>query len=338
MIRTESVHTVPLIRLSSINPFLLELISREIDARPLLQQLGLPTQIPASSDLFVSALSIYELVESAARLAGDPYFGARLGANLDLSGWEPIAEAAESAGTVGELLNRFIVNLQKHASSIQYAIETVGNRCTFTSVRLAEPPSIPAQNDAFYLGFMSKLMRSATGHQWQPSSVLVTVSDPAVIPSEFQELRISKGGYRGVKFSFPAEWLFEKFEQSSFAVRAALPTNSYAPHSLVESVRIAVEPHIHEDDLTVGKAADLCGLEKRHLSRRLKNKGTTLAKEITRLREARASKALAETNTRIADIGMAIGFKDPTVFSRAFKNWTGQSPQAFRREHKTNTS
>ncbi len=108
MIRTESIHSVPLIRLSSINPFLLELISREIDAQPLLQQLGLPTQIPASSELFVSALSIYELVESSARLAGDPYFGARLGANLDLSGWEPIAEAAGSAGTGGELLKRFI--------------------------------------------------------------------------------------------------------------------------------------------------------------------------------------------------------------------------------------
>jgi AraC-like DNA-binding protein len=334
MLRTDSIAGVPLIRLSSINPFLQELVARGLNPRSLLEELGLPGQIPASSELFVAAPSIYKIVENSARVANDRYFGARLGAKIDLLDWEPIAEAADSAANVGELLNRFILSLKQHASSVQYSVETLGERSTFQMQRVLAPDFPPAQNDAFYLGFMSKLMRSATGDCWRPEKVLVTMSDPAAAPPEFADICIVRGNHHGFQFAFPTEWLFASFERSTFAVRARLTAESLAPHSLLESVRIAIEPHIHEYDLTVGKAADFCGLEKRHLSRRLRSKGTTLTKEIAKLRETRASKALAESNERIADIGVNVGFEDPTVFSRAFKNWTGESPQAYRRIHR----
>ena len=171
MTLSESITSVPLIRLSAINPFPQELVSRNLDARPLLEDQGLPPQIPASGELFVSALSIYRLVEEIARFAGDPFFGARLGSKLDLTTWEPTADAVKSATTVSDLLNRFIVNLKHHASSVRFAIETVGNRSTFSSMRVVGPPFVPAQNDAFYLGFMSKLVRSATGDRWHPDKV-----------------------------------------------------------------------------------------------------------------------------------------------------------------------
>lgn len=335
MLRTDSISSVPLIRLSAINPFLQELVARGLDARLLLEELGLPSQIPASSDLFVAAPSIYRFVEECARVANDRYFGARLGASLDLLGWEPIANAAESAANVGELLNRFIVNLKRHASSVQYSVEIAGDRATFKTKRVLAPDFPPAQNDAFYLGFMSRMMRGAVGERWRPENVLATLCDPDVTPPELSEIRVVRGDHRGFRIAFPAEWLFERFEKASFVVHTEQVEISYAPRSLLDSVRIAIEPHIHETDLTVGRAADLCGLEKRHLARRLKKRGTTLAREIAQLREARASEALSETNERIAKIGTDVGFKDPTVFSRAFKNWTGKSPQAFRRIHRT---
>ena len=47
---------LPLIRLSAINPFLVELHRRDINVVALLQDLSLPTQIPASPDLFVAPI------------------------------------------------------------------------------------------------------------------------------------------------------------------------------------------------------------------------------------------------------------------------------------------
>jgi AraC-like DNA-binding protein len=335
MIHNETTPAIPLIRLSVINPFLKELASRDIDPGQLLEEQGLPVQIPASSDLFVSALCMYSMVEQAAALADDPYLGAAIGSKLDLLAWEPIAQAADAAVTVGDLLNRFILNSKEHASSTQYSLESTGNRTTFGLRRIAEPPFDPAQNDAFYLGFMSRLMKSATGETWNAESILITVSDPLAVPQIFNELRIVKGNRSGFHISFPTEWLFEKFEKTAFRHRIQQSGKSQAPQSLVESVHRAVAPHIHEEDLTVERAAKLCGIDKRQLSRKLRNKGTTINKEIAHLRQERATSALANSAQRISDIAARVGFGDATVFSRAFKNWTGQSPQEYRRNHKS---
>jgi len=335
MIHNETSPGIPLIRLSVINPFLKELVSRDIDPGQLLEEQGLPVQIPASSDLFVSALCMYSMVEQSAALANDPYLGATIGSRLDLLAWEPIAQAADAAVTIGDLLNRFILNSKDHASSVQFSLETAGNRATFAFRRVVEPPFDPAQNDAFYLGFMSRLMKSATGDSWNPESVLITLSDPLAVPQTFNELRVVKGNRSGFRMSFPTEWLCEKFEKTAFRHRLQKSDKSLAPQSLIESVHRAILPHIHEEGLTVDRAAELCGIDKRRLSRKLQTKGTTINKEIACLRQERATSALVNSNQRIAEIATKVGFGDPTVFSRAFKNWTGQSPQEYRRNHKS---
>jgi AraC-like DNA-binding protein len=103
----------------------------------------------------------------------------------------------------------------------------------------------------------------------------------------------------------------------------------------VGSVRVALTSHLHDPDLTVDKASRICGYNRRRLSQELRDKGTTLSREIAKLRSERAEKELADTNRRIAEIAQTVGFTDPTVFSRAFKNWTGQSPQEYRRTHRS---
>jgi AraC-like DNA-binding protein len=107
------------------------------------------------------------------------------------------------------------------------------------------------------------------------------------------------------------------------------------PRSLLDSLRSALRPHLHESDLTADRAAKICGHDRRRLSRELRDLGTTLSKEITKLRADRASRELIDTDQPVAEIAEAVGFTDPTVFSRAFKNWTGQSPREYRRTHRS---
>jgi AraC-like DNA-binding protein len=178
-------------------------------------------------------------------------------------------------------------------------------------------------------------MQSATGDSWTPDSILITVSDPQAVPAKFSELRIVKGDRSGFRMGFPTEWLFEPFEKSAFTHRIEQSSHSQAPQSLIESVHRAILPHIREEDLTVERAAGLCGIDKRRLSRKLQSKGTTINKEIAYLRKERAISELINSNQRISEIATKVGFNDPTVFSRAFKNWTGLSPQAYRRNNKT---
>jgi AraC-like DNA-binding protein len=325
---------LPLIRLSAINPFLLELRRRGADAAGLLRSLDLPADIPASSELFVSSLAIYELVERSAEIADDPYLGFKLGSQLDLNKWEPIALATSEAHTVSELLTRFTLNAVDHSSSTEFYLRTKGEQSTFGFDRVIDPTDLPGQNDAFYLGFMSRFLMHATREQWDASQVLFRVANPDCIPKTNDGFRIAAGDKHGIQIRFPSRWLLEPYEKLTFQANSVDKAVGQPPDSLIGSLHAALIPHLHEPDLTVEKAARICGYKNRRLSRELRDEGTTLSKEIAKLRAESAKKSLADTDQRVAEIALAVGFRDPTVFSRAFKNWTEQSPQQYRRTHR----
>ena len=327
---------LPLIRLSAINPFLMELERRGVDGGAILSRSGLPEAIPASSDLFASAAAIYEIVEECAEVADDPHLGFQVGEALDLNQWEPIARAMQQADTVGDLLRYFVVNALEHSTSTEFFVRTKGDKTTFGFNRVVIPKLRPAQNDAFYLGFFAKLLRQATGAEWDPTSVLAKVVAPIAIPARRDLPRVAEGSASGLRIAFPTQWQFSRIQKSAFSVAApAAETQEFMPESLVDSMHVALRPHVHEADLTVEKAAKICGYEKRKLGRLLRKQGTTIIKEISAVREADARDKLKNSALPVAEIGESVGFPDPTIFSRAFKNWTGQSPQQFRKNQRT---
>jgi AraC-like DNA-binding protein len=326
---------LPLIRLSAINPFLLELRRRGLETGSLLQDLELPTAVPASHELFVAAATIYELVERCGDLANDPYLGFSIGSALDLQGWEPISVAASKANTVGELLTLFAVQAAEHSSATTFYLRTRGERSTFGFERATKPARPPAQNDAFYMGFMSRLLRQATRDHWDPAGVFFQVADPACIPLSDEQFRVARGDDAGVQISFPTRWLFEPFQTSHFGTSAHPAPSGSVPRSLLKSIRVALLPHLHDPDLTVEKASRICGYERRRLARVLRDQGTSISRQIAALRAEKAGRDLAGTDHRIAAIAESVGFTDPTVFSRAFKKWTGLSPQEYRRTHRS---
>jgi len=326
---------LPLIRLSSIDPFLLELRRRGADAESLLQSLGLPFDIPASNDLFVASSTVYEFVERSAEVAGDRYLGFAIGSTLDLQGWDPIAESANEANTVGELLTGFTIKAAEHSSATSFYLNIAGDRSTFGFKRIDEPPDIPSQNDAFYVGFMSKLLMHATRDHLDANKVLFCVADPDCVPKTMEPYQVSKGDWSGVQIKFPSAWLFKSFRKSYFHSAGIQSAQAIVPSSLLDAVRTALTPHLYETDLSVDRAAKICGYNRRRLASRLRQEGTSLSKEIAKLRAQKAEQDLAESNRPVSEVAEAVGFTDPTVFSRAFKNWTGQSPQQYRRDHTT---
>jgi AraC-like DNA-binding protein len=284
--------------------------------------------------LFASALSIYEIVEECASAADDQHLGFGIGQTLDLAQWEPIAKAIEEAETVGDLLRYFVVHALEHTSSTEFFVRTEGERTTFGFKRIVVPTFSPSQNDAFYFGFFARLLQHATGPYWDASKVLARVALPDAIPWNSDLPRLAQGDDSGMRISFPTEWQFAKLRKSSFATMYAVQPGEHLPESLIASVRAALRPHMHKPDLTVEKAAKICGFEKRSLARRLRKYGTTIIKEVSAVRFDWAQDKLTNTHMKIAEIGVSVGFNDPTVFSRAFKNWTGQSPREFRRNNR----
>jgi len=325
--------SLPLIRLSSLNPFLIELKERGLDISRILVDKDLPPDIPASGELFVSPNVMYQLVEESGQLAHDPFLGYSIGRRMDLRHWTPMARAAEESRTVSDLLGRFVVYSLDHSSSTQFFLNMEGERTTFGFRRIVKPPVIPAHNDAFYLGLISKMLSRATGATWNPSAVLFEVAEPEAVPESEDGFRVVKGNWMGIRVSFPAEWQFLNYQKSAFRQRSAGITDSFPPESLLDSVHVAILPHLHEPNLRIDRAAAICGYKQRKLAALLRAEGTTVGKEISKLRARQAQEKLTSTNNRISEIARSVGIPDATVFSRAFKNWTGQSPQEYRKNN-----
>jgi AraC-like DNA-binding protein len=66
------------------------------------------------------------------------------------------------------------------------------------------------------------------------------------------------------------------------------------------------------------------------MGRRLQSSGTSFQELLDHEREIRARLLLRHTSVSVDRIGRALGYRDCTVFGRAFRRWTGLLPGEFR--------
>jgi len=68
----------------------------------------------------------------------------------------------------------------------------------------------------------------------------------------------------------------------------------------------------------------------RTLQRKLAAEDTTFRKLVETVRQELAVSYLADARFTLVEISYLIGFSEQSSFSRAFKRWTGSTPQEFR--------
>jgi AraC-like DNA-binding protein len=77
--------------------------------------------------------------------------------------------------------------------------------------------------------------------------------------------------------------------------------------------------------------AEVLGMSVRSLQRHLAAAGITHEALVGRARFATATALLEETDAKILDIALDLGYSDHAHFTRAFRRWAGCCPQEFRR-------
>jgi AraC-like DNA-binding protein len=74
------------------------------------------------------------------------------------------------------------------------------------------------------------------------------------------------------------------------------------------------------------------GLSARTLHRRLADEATSFQRVLDGVRRDAAIRRLLDRERQLKTVAAAVGFSDMRGFRRAFKRWTGLSPQQFRLE------
>jgi AraC-like DNA-binding protein len=104
--------------------------------------------------------------------------------------------------------------------------------------------------------------------------------------------------------------------------------------SLSFKVRRAIADLLPRAEADVRRVAKALGMSRQTLHRRLAIENTSFQSLLTTLRRDAAVSQLASDAHSIAEIALLLGYSEPAAFHRAFRRWTGQSPSAYRSEHR----
>jgi AraC-like DNA-binding protein len=102
-----------------------------------------------------------------------------------------------------------------------------------------------------------------------------------------------------------------------------------APFS--ELVRRQVAMSLGFDSLDAEDLAERLGISRRHLFRQLNAEGTTCQRIVDDVKFSRARHLLAAGDAAITEIALALGYPDPSSFTRAFARWSGVPPKEWRK-------
>lgn len=100
--------------------------------------------------------------------------------------------------------------------------------------------------------------------------------------------------------------------------------------SVAAQVRSAVTDALPDGVPSRPAIARRLGMSERTLARRLADHGETFQALADRARREAAQALLADSDHTLTDVAYLTGFADQSAFSRAFKRWTGVTPQAYR--------
>lgn len=86
---------------------------------------------------------------------------------------------------------------------------------------------------------------------------------------------------------------------------------------------------------TLDKVADVLNLAPRSLQRKLKEEQTNFQEITCQVQQQRALALLQNGQLSISEVAYMLGYAEPGVFTRAFKNWTGKTPKEYLDESAT---
>ncbi len=101
------------------------------------------------------------------------------------------------------------------------------------------------------------------------------------------------------------------------------------PASLAERVEQLLADRLSSGDVDVEAIARSLGMSARTLQRRLAEEHTSFKAAIDSVRRRQAL-LLLDGGAAIAEVAWMLGYSEPSAFHRAFRRWTGRTPEAWR--------
>lgn len=189
--------------------------------------------------------------------------------------------------------------------------------------------------EVYFLMAQLAILRLFLGPRWQPP--VIGLQGPRVSRRARELLPYTRflTGQESHFIQFPRTLL------SRPAPKKPVPGQSRNDHEMPEhptrfadTLASLLESYIPDGNPTIQLAAELMGLSKRTLQRRLREKGLTYSSLLDQTRYGIAARMIEDPSVKLQEVARFCGYEDPSHFSRAFRRLAGISPSEYRRiEH-----
>jgi AraC-like DNA-binding protein len=112
---------------------------------------------------------------------------------------------------------------------------------------------------------------------------------------------------------------------------------SLEDEDLVNRLTMALAPYLASSYPPIDLAAEIAGTSVRNLQRQLSQMRTSYTELIERIRFDQAIRLLRDSDLKILDIALDLGYSDASNFARAFRRISGTSPRELRRQLQAET-
>jgi AraC-like DNA-binding protein len=306
-----------------------------VDAVHVLRRAQLPDDLLQRPGTRLDSEAWYRFWDALEAEVGDPCFPIRLCESIRGDAFSPPLFAALSSPNLRvamERIARYKALVAPMRLSVEVAPSGVSLGFSWLDAPLIPPASLVLTEVLFFVG----LARMGTREPVRPVEVLTPVMPSPVAPYEaFLGARLIRAAAARVTFAAvdatrpfltANEGLWADFEPHLRRRLADLEADA----STGDRVRAVLREGLAGGTSSVDDVARRLGLSSRTLQRRLAGEGASFQQVLRETRTALGVHYLAKTTLPIAEVAFLLGFDEPNSFYRAWRAWTGETPDSVR--------
>lgn len=316
------------------------LMDRGFDPIPLFSECALDAEHCEEWDRPLPVQDIATLMEKAAHFSANPTLGLDMARSYHYESSSLLILAVLSAPSVAEGIrclyryDRFVDT----AITIRFSFD---QPVAVFSYSVEAPLGVDTRQLNEYLaGFLVQALNTATRTPMPIGGVRFTHDNSenrAALESFFQAPVLF--GQEDNRILFDRAYLQERFYTSHGMLHdvlvQALKTYFGSDSSSQGIVDVICRELIRvggDEATTLERVAERLAMSPRTLRRRLADEGYSFQEVKNLAREKRAKYYLSRTTMPLSEIAFELGYSELSAFSRAFRSWVGQTPQAYREE------
>jgi AraC-like DNA-binding protein len=333
---------VALTRAGTLSPIVGFLAGVGVSIDRVLARAQLPPWIMADTEALIPSTSTVRIFAAASPETGIANLGLTVGERTTIDNLGVFGRLIRSEPTLGAALKTAVRYSTMMTANRPLCLRPRGDRvdlCMTVADRF-DPRNVAWQQDNhFCLALMIGTVRLAAGPNWRPAEVHLQ-TDEATGLRDAESLASARVAFRQPEtmVAVPRALLaapLPPFSATEAPRDVVAEWKSSAPaRDFAGSIRQAVETlSCGEEYPSIRQTADFVGMTVRTLQRRLAAAGVSHKVLVAQTRFATAAAVLEQTNAKILDLALDLGYSDHANFTRAFRRWAGCSPQEYRVKH-----